>query len=193
MEFGESDEVGQACHRAVVIQDLTNYRGRNQSGQARDVDRSFGVSGAGQDATVAGHQREDMAGGDDVVGPLGGVNGDQYRARPVMGGYSRGNPVFGLDGDGECGLVPRLIVRRHWPEIEPFCPLGRDRQTDQAASVLRHEIHGVRRCELGGDDEVAFVLAIFGIDEDIDASLPSLFDDLFDRRDMSMERVVRHG
>ena len=38
-----------------------------EPGEAGDVDRRLGMAGAHQRAALARHQREDVAGGDDVV------------------------------------------------------------------------------------------------------------------------------
>ena len=63
----EGDQVRQPRHGAVVVHDLADHAGRVQAGLARDIDRRLGMAGAHQRAALARHQREDMAGRDDVV------------------------------------------------------------------------------------------------------------------------------
>ena len=54
----------------------------------------------------------------------------------------------------------------HQRNLELVEPLGRHRQADQPAAVARHEIDGLRRDFLGGDRQVAFVLAVLIVDDD---------------------------
>ena len=44
--------------------------------------------------------------------------------------------------------------------------LARQRQADQAAAEARHEVDGLGRDMVGGDDQVALVLAVLVVDED---------------------------
>ena len=60
--------------------------------------------------------------------------------------------------------------------------LARQRQADQAAAVLGHEVDGVGRRHLRGNDEVALVLAVLGVDQDDHAAVAQVLDDLVDRR-----------
>ena len=59
---------------SFMISQMT--RGGVQAGLARDVDRGLGMAGADQGAAFAGHERKDVAGGDDVVAAAFGVDGD---------------------------------------------------------------------------------------------------------------------
>ena len=51
---------GAARARAVFVEDLADHAGRRQAGEAREVDRRFGVADALQHAAVARAQREDV-------------------------------------------------------------------------------------------------------------------------------------
>ena len=55
--------------------------------------------------------------------------------------------------------------------------------------MLGHEVDLVRGRELGGDDHVAFVLAILGIHKDVRTPVTGIVDDIFDRAD----RAIGHG
>ena len=59
--------------------------------------------------------------------------------------------------------------------------LTRKRQTDQAATVRRHEINRLRRRHLGRNNQVAFVLAIFVIDKNEYPPVAGIFKYFFDR------------
>ena len=52
------------------------------------------------------------------------------------------------------------------------------RQADQAAAVLGHEVDRVGRRHLRGDDEVALILAVLVVDQDEHAAVARLVDDL---------------
>ena len=49
--------------------------------------------------------------------------------------------------------------------------------------MRRHEVDGVRRRELGGDDEIALVLALGIVDDDDHLPVPDVLDGLLDRRE----------
>ena len=51
-------------------------------------------------------------------------------------------------------------------DLELVEPLAGHRHADQAAAVRRHEVDGLGRDLLGGDRQVAFVLAILVVDDD---------------------------
>ena len=65
----EALELRAARHRAVVVQDLDDDRGRLEAREAREVAARFGVTGARQHAAGLRHQREDVAGLAQVLGP----------------------------------------------------------------------------------------------------------------------------
>ena len=109
MVLGEGDEVRQPRHGAVVVHDLADHGGRVQAGHAGDIDRGLGVAGAHQRAALAGQQREDMAGRDDVVAGAVGVDRDGDGLRAVGGGDAGGDALARLDRDGEGGLVARAV------------------------------------------------------------------------------------
>ena len=75
-----------------------------EPGQPRDVDRRLGMAGADQHAAGPSDQREDMAGRDDRVGAVGGVDRHGDGPRPVGGADAGGDPVARLDRDGEGGF-----------------------------------------------------------------------------------------
>ncbi len=68
VELGELHQIRQPGHGAVVVHDLADHAGRVHPRHARQIDRRFGVSRPDQNAAVSRDQREDVAGGRDVVG-----------------------------------------------------------------------------------------------------------------------------
>ena len=99
-------------------------------------------------------------------------------------------PSLRLDGDGEGGAVRGAVLVRHRRQAQLARPLGGDRQADQAAGVLGHEVDLVGRGELGRDDDVALVLAVLGVDQDVGAALARVLDDVLDRRRSACRRVM---
>ena len=184
--LGEGDEVGHARHGAVVVHDLADDAGGVEAGEPREIDAGFRMPGPHQHAALARDQREDVTGRDDVVEVLGRVDGRGDGARAVVRGDAGGDALARLDGDGERGAVARLVLAGHVLEAQLGRALRRQRQADQAAAVLGHEIDGVGRCHLRGDDEVAFVLAVLGVDQDDHAPVAQVLDDLVDRREEAL-------
>ena len=81
--------------------------------------------------------------------------------------------------------VPMLgaVARHHRRQLQALAALARERQADQAAAVARHEVDGLGRDVVGGEHEVAFVLAVFLVDQDDHAAGAQLGDELGDRGD----------
>ena len=75
------------------------------------------------------------------------------------------------------------FVRTMKSRLSSLARAWRQREADQSAAVLGHEVDGVGRRHLRRDDEIAFVFAILGIDENDHAAVLHLLDDLFDRRE----------
>ena len=182
MTLGEGDEIGQPGHGAVVVHDLADDAGGVETGQPREIDGGLGMAGAHQHAAFLGDQREHVAWSHDVAIILGRIDGDGDGVGAVMSGDAGRDPFPRLDRHGEGGRVPRPVGARHQLEMELLGPLGRERQTDQPAAVLGHEVDGVGRRHLGRDDEVALVLALLGIDQDEHAAVARILDHLLDRR-----------
>ena len=70
------------------------------------------------------------------------------------------------------------VVAAHQLQAELVDPLLGQREADQAAAVLGHEVDRVGRRHLRGDDEVALILAVLVVDEDEHPAVARLVDDL---------------
>ena len=79
--------------------------------------------------------------------------------------------------------VPKAEVLRGeiWPQVERVAALLGKREADEAAAEFGHEVDGFGRDVVGGHGQIAFVFAVFVVDEDDHASLAHFFDGFFDR------------
>ena len=180
MQLGEGDKLRQAGHGAIVVHDLADHARREETRHAGDVHGSFRMAGADECAAFLGNQREDVAGSDDVVMILGRINGDGNRPGTVMCGNAGGDALFRFDGDGEGRPHAFAVVAGHHVEFERMGALLRHGEADEAPAMLGHEVYRFRRGEGGRDDEVALILAVFGINEYEHPAIAGVFDDFLD-------------
>jgi hypothetical protein len=129
------------------------------------------------------HQRKDVAGLHDVG--RGGVLRHRrlHRTRAILRRDAGGDALGGLDRDGEGGAVLRLVVAHHQGQVELAAAGFGQRQADQSASPLGHEIDGFRRDVFSGEHEVAFIFAILLVDQDHHAAGAHVGDDIENRAD----------
>ena len=158
-------QIGQTRHLAIVTDDLADHAGGDQSCQTGDVHRGFGVTRAHQRATLTGEQREDVAGGGDVVTRRIRVDRARNRQRTVGGRNAGCNPFAGFDGDGEGGLVPGAVGLAHQRQCQLLHLAAFHRQTDQAARMADHEVDLLGGGKLRRDDQITLVFAVFVIDQ----------------------------
>ncbi|CAM5344126.1 hypothetical protein SVIOM74S_08567 [Streptomyces violarus] len=189
---GEGDQLGQAQHRAVLPGDLDDRAGRAQAREAGEVDGGLGVAVARQDPAGPGAQREDVAGADEVVG-AGDAVGEQLEGGGAVGGRDAGAHAVrggGVDGDRERGLHRLGVVLDHLRELQAIQLLALHRGADQAAALAHHEGDDLGGRLLGGDDEVALVLAVLVVDDHDRAAGRDIGDGLLDRVEREVLEAV---
>ena len=103
-------------------------------------------------------------------------HGGLHGARAVGGGDAGGDAARGLDGDGEGGAVLRAVARRHGLQAQAFAAFAREREADEPAAMLGHEVDGLCTHMVGREDEVAFVFTVFLVHEDHHAARGQLGD-----------------
>ena len=180
---GEHDEVRQPRHRAVVIEDLADHRSRREARERCEVAARLGMPCAHQHAAGLGGDREDMAGLDDVGGLRVFCDRDLHRARAVVRRDAGSHALGGLDRRGEVGAHRGAVVAHHGLDAELPATLAGQREADEAACMAHHEVDGLRRHVLRGDDDVALVLAVLLVDKHDHAAGFHLGDDLGDWTD----------
>ena len=79
--------------------------------------------------------------------------------------------------------VVRAVARGHRRQVQALAALAGQRQADQAAAEARHEVDGLGRDVVGRQHQVAFVLAVFLIDQDDHAAGAHVGDDVLHRGD----------
>ena len=112
-----------------------------------------------------------------------GVDRHLDRARAIVRGDSRRHALARLDRDRERRLERRFVLRRHQLQAQLLAALGRQRQADQPATLLRHEVDRLRRRELRRERQIALVLAVLVVAHDDHPALPDLLERLLDRRE----------
>ncbi len=184
-------EIVEAGHRPVLVLDLADQTRGLAACEAREIDRGLGMTGALQDAPVPGLQRVDMTGHDDVGLGLRRVDGGPDRGGLVGGRDAGRDALTRFDGDRERGLVGRLVLERHELESELVAASGRQREADPAPGLTGHEVHGFRRGELRGHDEVALVLTVLVVDDDDHLPGRDVLERLLDGREGLLARLHR--
>jgi uncharacterized RDD family membrane protein YckC len=166
VRFAKFDEVGNAGHGSVFVHDLADDAGGDQASHAGEIDRGLGLAGADEDAAFAGAEGEDVAGTGEVIGRGVGANGDLDGVGAVGGRDAGGDAFAGFDGFGECGAEAGGVVLGHGAEAHVVGTLFGEGEADEAAAEAGHEVNGLGGTELGGEGEVAFVLAVLIVDDD---------------------------
>jgi hypothetical protein len=109
-----------------------------------------------------------VAGAREVLGLRLRVDGHQHGLGAVGGGDARRRAHAGLDGHAERGAEPGgvLLVADHERDPQLVEPLAEHRQAHEPAAVAGHEVDGLGSDLLGGDREVALVLAVLVVHDD---------------------------
>jgi hypothetical protein len=146
-----------------------------------EIAAGFGVAGADEHAARLGHDGEDVAGLDDVGGPGVARHGGLHGAGAVGGRDAGGDAFGGFDRHREGCAELAAVVACHLVDAELAAALFGEREADQAAGVLGHEVDGFGRDVLGGDDDVAFVFAVFLVNQHDHFAGLDVGDDFLDR------------
>ena len=125
------------------------------------------LAGADEDAAIAGAERVDVAGAEQVLrlGVIG--DGDLDGGRLVLHADAGGDAEsrVGIDGDGEGGAKLRGVALDLRVQVQAVAGLRREREANDAARVLHHEVDRLVRHLLGGVDDVPLVLAVLVVHE----------------------------
>ncbi len=97
-------------------------------------------------------------------------------AGAIVGGDAGGHSLARVDRFAECGAVLRRVLGAHGADAEVSEALLGHGEADQAASILGHEVDGFGRDLFGGEGDVAFILAVFIVNDHDHAAGADLLD-----------------
>lgn len=123
-----------------------------------------------------------MSGADEVGGGGVGVDGELDGFGAFLCGDAGGQAVLWVpvDGHSEGGGADGGIDDRLRREFEPIAVGFGEREAHVSARDTEHERDSLGRDELGGEDKVAFVFAVFVIGEDDHLAIAEVFEDFLD-------------
>src|SRR5262245_31896665 len=84
VSLAKPDQVGHAGHRAILIDDLADHAGGIESGESRQIDRSFRLATPFQHTAGTSAKRKDMSGPRQIGWTGVGINGGSDRVRPIV-------------------------------------------------------------------------------------------------------------
>ena len=95
-----------------------------------------------------------------------GIDGDADGVGAVGGGDAGGDSLAGFDRLGEGGTEAGGVLLRHGRQAQVVGTLLGEGEADEAAAVAGHEVDSLGSDVLGGQGEIAFVLAVLVVDHD---------------------------
>ena len=176
------DQVRHPGHGPVVVHDLADHArpGLSPARRARSTAASVWPARSSTPPSLA-RSGNTWPGLHQRLRRRAGVDRDLDRVGAVGGGDPGGDALARLDRDRERGLQRRLVLRRHQVEPELVAALAGERQADQAAPLLGHEVDRLRGRELGRHRQVALVLARLVVADDDHPPAADVVDRLLDR------------
>ena len=172
----------QTRHRPVFVHDFADHASGIETGDARDVDTGFCLSGTNEYAAVLGAQREDVTGTTEILWPRLRIDSDENGRGAISSGDSGRDAATGVDGNGEGCAEIRGVVCDLRGQVELVTTFFGERQADQTTGMPGHEVDDLGSDLLGGADQIAFVLAIFVVNDDDHAAVADVGNGLFNGR-----------
>src|SRR5215472_13434034 len=161
MTRAEFLELRDARHGPVVVHDFADHTARPQSREASHVDDGLRLSRAHQDATVARAQGKYVPGPRQILRAAGRIDGNLNGSRAIRRRYPSRHAFSRLDRFAESRAESRRIALRHLRQVQRVANLFAQREADEPAGVLGHEIDDVGRYFFSRNGEVAFILPVF--------------------------------
>ena len=174
--FGEVIDLRPGHDAAVVIGEFADDADRRQAGKPAKIDRGLGMTRAHEDPALAGDQREDMPGPDEIAGAHIAIGKRAHRIGALFGGNAGRQPMPDIDRNREGGAERRVIGRDHRLEMQPPRIFRGNRRADDAARIADDEAHLFGRAERRGADEIGLVFAVVVIGDDDDLAARNRLD-----------------
>ncbi|CKR78434.1 Uncharacterised protein [Mycobacterium tuberculosis] len=166
--IGEHPQFIGVRHRALIFlaDDLANRPRGLQPGHPGQVHGGLGVAGPAQNPTILGPQGDHVTGAGEIVGHTGRIGQQPHGGSPIGRRNASSNAIPCIDCDGVCRPVLVLVHRVHGQQAQPVADGTVQRNAQVSGGVADHEGHHLRRCLLGGEDQVTLVLPVFVVDDD---------------------------
>ena len=168
MALGVVAQLGQAGHGAIGVLDLADDPGGGEAGKPGQIDGGLGVAGTFEHAPLPRPQGEDVPRPAQIRRSRGRVEGHLDRAGPVFGRNAAADAMLGtgVDADGEGRLVVVGVLVDHQGQLQRIESLPLHGQADEAPGLGGHEVDLMGGGELGGTDQIAFVLPVLVVHND---------------------------
>ena len=137
------------------------------------------MSGAAKDSALDAPKRKDMSGAAEARRFSVRIEQEFNRAASFVS-RNAGCGIERVNRHGERGFMIVGIVDDHLIDVELVEAFAVDRSADQTLRISCHEIYIGRGDGFGGADQIAFVLAIFVVDDHNHLAVSDIFDCLFD-------------
>ena len=179
--LAEPDEVGHAGHRPVVVHDLAHDARRREPGEAREVDRGLGLAGAlrarRRRARGAGRRgpAETRSCGVDVGSTATWIVRARSAAEMPVETPSRAS-IETVNAVPNCASFWSVI----WRSPSSSQRSGVRQRQIRPRPWVAMKLTASGRHELGGDRQVALVLAVLVVHDDDEAARADLVDRLLD-------------
>ncbi len=180
MFFGKFNELRQPRHRAVVVHDFTNYAYWLQTGHCCEIDCRLRVTCATEHTAILRDQWKDMARLHEIARLAHEADENLDGARAIRRTDAGGDALGGVHTDREICLKSVARALHHRVESQMLRAILSDRHANEAACVLGHEVHHLRRGTLRRADEIALVLAVGVIRDDDHLARADVGEDGFD-------------
>src|SRR5262245_55908180 len=110
----ELDQVRNASHGAIIVDDFADHAGGFEAGENGQINRSFSLAATFQYTAGSSAQREHMSWSREVFRLTVWVDRGPNRLRAVGSGNSRGDVIaLHIDGDRERRTTERTVCRGH--------------------------------------------------------------------------------
>ena len=161
----ELDKLRQSGHGAVVILNFANHTGWLATCHARQIDCSLGVASTLQHTTFASTKRKHVSGAGKCLVANGAI-GECANGECAVSSRNASACAFEqIDRHGECGAMALGVVVNHHRQTQIVTTLTCKRGHHHTRCVANDERQLLGCYVFCSHDEVAFVFAIFVVDE----------------------------
>lgn len=134
-----------------------------------------------------------MTGPSEILWSGLGINRGEYCGRAIRSGDTSRDAFPRVDRDGKRGSQIGCVIGDLGSQVQFVATFFCEGQANQAARMPGHEINDFRRGFFGSADKVAFIFAIFIIDDDDHATVTNFGGGFFDGGKWHSQLVNRSG